>query len=62
LVAYGCFHQVALLLHRKAGKANALTGALMPPARPVGGRKAAAPKGLPPGFQVDALPPGFTLD
>jgi hypothetical protein len=45
---------------RKAGKANVLSGAPMPPALP--GRKEPAPTGLPPGFQVDALPPGFTLD
>lgn len=45
---------------RKAGKANVLTGEAMPPTFPVGRRGAAS--GLPPGFQVDALPPGFTLD
>lgn len=46
---------------RKAGKANVLSGEPLPTQPPVG-RRSAAPPGLPAGFQLDELPPGFTLD
>lgn len=47
---------------RKAAKANVLTGEPILDQRPIKAERQRRPAGLPEGFKVDPLPPGFELD